>query len=159
MAKPVGKLTKVVDLSSKKPVGKLKKVADLPIKQVQGPPGPMGPMPKHRWRGTSLQFERAPNEWGTLVDLQGPTGQILSRSIGGGGSSATGGASVNFLVVDTASYTISADSLDKGINIVRVRNVPTTIYLPRQVDPEKLIYINDETGNAGTDNITIQVAT
>jgi len=45
--------------------------------------GPMGPMPEHRWEGTSLQFQQGPDgdTWGDLVNLQGPSG---SHSVGGG---------------------------------------------------------------------------
>ena len=45
---------------------------------IPGPPGPagepgqIGPMPKHRWDDTELQFEMQPGVWGKKVDLQGP---------------------------------------------------------------------------------------
>jgi hypothetical protein len=41
----------------------------------QGEKGEIGPMPKHKWEGTKIRFEIAPNEWGKAVDLQGPRGR------------------------------------------------------------------------------------
>ena len=55
----------------------------------QGPKGDLGPMPRHRWDGTALQFEQGPdgNEWGKKVDLQGPAGAggVGGVVMGGGG--------------------------------------------------------------------------
>lgn len=55
----------------------------------KGDKGDLGPMPKHRWDGTKLQFEQGPdgNEWGKKVDLQGPPGAGggTGGMIGGGG--------------------------------------------------------------------------
>lgn len=49
-------------------------------------------MPKHRWRGTELQFERPDGDWGEAVDLKGEPGR---DGIGGivqtsSGSTASG---------------------------------------------------------------------
>lgn len=40
----------------------------------KGDPGEIGPMPKHRWEGSELQFERPDGSWGQKVDLRGPRG-------------------------------------------------------------------------------------
>ncbi len=45
---------------------------DAPI--TQGEKGDKGDPPEHEWDGTSLRFENSDGTWGTLVDLQGPTG-------------------------------------------------------------------------------------
>lgn len=53
-----------------------------------GPPGPKGDMPRHRWKGTSLQFEHPNGKWGSLIDLKGEkgaAGRIVQRLVGGGG--------------------------------------------------------------------------
>jgi len=52
--------------------------------------GPQGPMPEHRWEGTSLQFQQGPegDAWGDLVNLQGPKGD---PGIGGGVLTLDGG--------------------------------------------------------------------
>lgn len=42
----------------------------------------MGPPPKHRWRGTRLQFEQPDHTWGEAVDV---TRDVVVR--GGGGAS------------------------------------------------------------------------
>ena len=41
-----------------------------------GPAGPVGPMPKHEWKGTAIRFEIEPGKWGKWVDLQGPAGGV-----------------------------------------------------------------------------------
>lgn len=43
-------------------------------KGEQGDQGEPGPMPRHRWHGTELQFERPDGDWGKRVDLRGPPG-------------------------------------------------------------------------------------
>lgn len=45
-------------------------------------------MPKHRWRGTELQFERPDGEWGEAVNLKGEPGR---DGIGGVVQTSTGG--------------------------------------------------------------------
>lgn len=57
---------------------------------IKGEPGPMGPMPDHRWRGTSLSFQLPEGGWGHSVDLQGPPGQG-GGIIGGAGSQIPSG--------------------------------------------------------------------
>jgi hypothetical protein len=39
-----------------------------------GRPGDRGPMPRHRWQWTRLQFENPDGTWGESVDLQGLSG-------------------------------------------------------------------------------------
>lgn len=56
----------------------------------QGPPGPKGDAPDHRWVGTALQFERPDGEWGDLVDLRGPKGARGERGAGGGAGAGIG---------------------------------------------------------------------
>jgi hypothetical protein len=57
-------------------------------KQIdRGPPGPMGPMPKHEWSGTKLRFEQGPdgNHWGAWTDLRGPPGPGAKEPLWRGG--------------------------------------------------------------------------
>lgn len=51
-------------------------VAGLEVRE-----GPIGPMPRHEWKNTSLRFEEEPGVWGKWVDLQGPKGD---PGLGGG---------------------------------------------------------------------------
>jgi hypothetical protein len=46
-------------------------------------------MPKHKWKGTKLSFEKPDGTFGKSVDLKGNGGVIIQRTGGGGGSSAT----------------------------------------------------------------------
>lgn len=39
-----------------------------------GEPGPRGPAPAHRWRGTKLSFQKPDGTWGKEVDLKGKDG-------------------------------------------------------------------------------------
>jgi len=57
-------------------------------KGERGQTGPIGPMPEHRWAGTSLQFQQGPDgeEWGPLVELKGDKGEDgVTRVVSGGG--------------------------------------------------------------------------
>lgn len=56
----------------------------------QGEQGAIGPMPRHKWEGTKIRFEIAPDEWGKAVDLQGPKGKSGQVFVGGGSGEATG---------------------------------------------------------------------
>ena len=61
-----------------------------------------------------------------------------------------------FQVVGGSEYYVPSTGLIDGTNIVGVRATePITIYLPKSINSKKLIYINDELGNASTNNITV----
>lgn len=49
-----------------------------------GDEGPIGPMPKHQWRGSELRFQQTKKKWGSWVDLRGPSGGGV-RMVGVGG--------------------------------------------------------------------------
>lgn len=51
---------------------------------VAGDEGPIGPMPKHQWRGSELRFQQTKKKWGSWVDLRGPSGNGV-RMVGVGG--------------------------------------------------------------------------
>lgn len=42
---------------------------------IPGPKGDKGDTPKHRWKGTKLQFEKADGTWGDMVELIGAPGK------------------------------------------------------------------------------------
>lgn len=42
---------------------------------IPGPKGEKGDTPKHRWKGTKLQFEKPDGSWGDMVELLGPEGK------------------------------------------------------------------------------------
>lgn len=68
-------------------------------------------------------------------------------------------AQISYTQITTATYAISEAQLVVGHNIFGVDyagNVSITI--PASIDQDKLIIINDESGMAGTYNITITVA-
>jgi len=62
---------------------------------------------------------------------------------------------VHYYSVTTAEYNLHKDSLKAGITILGVNyagDVEITIPVPKK---EHILYINDESGNAGTNNITV----
>lgn len=61
-------------------------ISPQPEPAITGDPGPIGPMPKHRWSGTALQFETAPGIWGPLRDLEGRRGDDLKGAANFGGA-------------------------------------------------------------------------
>ena len=67
--------------------------------------------------------------------------------------------SVRYTAVTTDTYVMTTDELYTGINIFGVNYAgAVTITLPASIDSNKIIVINDESGAAGTNNITITVA-
>lgn len=57
-----------------------------------GERGPIGPMPKHKWTGTQLQFEKPDGKWGRAVDLKGEAGKDgggVTRLVGVGGNGSS----------------------------------------------------------------------
>lgn len=70
------------------------------------------------------------------------------------------GQTVKYRQVTTATYNITNSSAIRGINLYGVNFAgDVTIYLPQNLSKEKLIYINDESGNASSNNITVEVIT
>ena len=62
---------------------------------ADGERGPVGPMPKHEWKGTKLRFQQTDNRWGKWVDLQGPAGKSGGGVfVGGSGSGGDDGREV-----------------------------------------------------------------
>lgn len=50
------------------------------LKSVElGPQGEIGPMPRHRWDGTRIQFEVKPGVWGAFRELRGRPGSDARR--------------------------------------------------------------------------------
>ena len=79
----------------------------------------------------------------------GETPLILNR--GGGGH-----ATVTYHSITTASADIGKSQLVHGMNIFGVNYAGTCyIYLPHNPDPEMLIVVKDESGNASGNNIIV----
>lgn len=115
-----------------------------------GQPGRDGFVPEHRWVGDEIQFQNPDGTWGKKRNLRGPSG-------GGGTASDT----FKYTAITTATYTITAKQLIPGINMFGSRyDGEVTITLPPGISPNmgsKTIIINDETGNAEANIITVQV--
>ena len=68
-------------------------------------------------------------------------------------------ARVKFTAVTTATYIITDNELQIGHNIFGVNYLgAVTITLPSGIQSDRIIVINDESGLAGTNNITLNVA-
>ena len=64
-----------------------------------------------------------------------------------------------YISVTSATYTISEKKLVQGTNIIGVSFAgAVTITLPQKLKKDKIIVINDESGAASSNNITVQVA-
>ena len=67
-----------------------------------GERGPVGPMPKHEWKGTKLRFQQTGGKWGKWTDLQGPAGKSGGGVFVGGGGSGSGAVNPGaFPIADT----------------------------------------------------------
>ena len=54
----------------------------------KGDKGEIGDAPDHEWRGTSLRFQKGPEEWGKFVNLEGRPGPSGGSGAGGGSAIA-----------------------------------------------------------------------
>lgn len=90
---------------------------------------------------------------------RGEKGEQGQPGIGAGGEGASQQKpSVNYIPVRGSSYTLTKDKLIPGQNIIGVNyDGPVTIYLPKKISSQHTIYVNDESGNASTNNITIKM--
>lgn len=83
--------------------------------------GPIGPMPKHQWRGSELRFEVQPGKWGKRVDLRGPPG----AGAGGAGAEFRPG-SLSLLsgdVLDTDALILERDGVAYRVTIATLKTV------------------------------------
>ena len=67
----------------------------------KGATGPIGPMPKHKWEGTKLRFEKPDGDWGKPVDLKGEPG-----AAGGGNVAPLFSSGFNPSALDAATDTV-----------------------------------------------------
>jgi len=155
------------------------KVATLPLSMIVGPtgnPGLPGTKGSKGDRGEQglrgLQGLRGAKgekgERGTSVILEDLVEQLkvdkdfIAATKGKDGESHgwVGGSTspVKYKQITNSTYTIRASSLVDGMNIFGVvTDTATTVYLPSNIRETQLIVINDETGSASTNNITVQV--
>jgi len=119
--------------------------------------GKPGQMPRHKWEDTKLSFEVSPGVFGTPIELKGDEGEAGAR--GQSSTLSSRPEPVRMFVVVGFDFTVKKAWLTEGINIFRVSDTssPVLIRLPQGVGPRSMIYINDESGNAEANNITVQV--
>lgn len=80
--------------------------------------GPIGPMPKHQWRGSELRFEIEPGKWGKRVDLRGPPGAGGSAEFRPGNLSLLTGE-----VFDTDALILERDGVAYRVTIATLKTV------------------------------------
>lgn len=113
-----------------------------------GETGPAGAIPEHEVRNGEVRFINPDGSWGDWVKVGGSSG-------GGGGGKISENT---YTLVTTAEYHVKRSQLDLGTNIFGVNfNGDVTIFFPKNIDPRSLIIVNDESGNASANNITITV--
>lgn len=166
----ISSITKISDFQQSKLVGQ------------QGPMGPQGPQGERGEQGIAGPIgpqgprgERGPQ------GLQGPAGRDgqdvplsvveelkkefeaklkkAENNLANVIPSAGSPHAIRYWVVDTAEYTIPSKLYGHNIFGVRYSGGPVTIYLPQSLPSTAIISVNDETGNANVNNITVSVAT
>lgn len=153
-------------------MARLRKVSFIPPDKLRGPPGPPGDpgLP-----GRSIQGPRGeqglPGRDGkdgvttvvtkTVVDkeavneLRRDFTKQLSKFVSPGGPNA---AVTSYVAVTKSEIHFNRHSFVFGMNVIGVRQVPCTVWLPHNLHGEMLLVIKDETGTASPSNpITIKV--
>lgn len=137
-------------------------------KGEKGDPGPMGPSGPQGVPGKDgkdgltevvHKFQELPEDLVTtdlLEELKEELEKVRRNqrfSIGGGTSSGEG---VKYVAIREATYNVSKNELlDNGITIFGVNyNGAVTITIP-QPKKNQIVYFNDESGNADSNNITV----
>ena len=126
---------------------------------IQGVPGSSGSPGKDGTTHVITTVESLPEDLvrqSALQELKEELERVKraqKHSIGGGSNSGEG---VKYVSVKTATYRVRKNGLlDNGITIFGVNfNGPVNITIP-QPRENQIIYINDESGNADSNNITV----
>ena len=86
------------------------------------------------------------------VSIEKPVVKIVTKGIAG----PAGESFVNYIPIKEAEYTITADELVAGINIIGVNYAGNvTINLPSVILENRLLVVKDESNQAELYNITI----
>jgi len=122
---------------------------------LDGDTGLMGPIPDHKWDGTSLSFEKPNGKWSSPVDLKGDTGEGGKE----GGAFVGGGTThspVAYKQVTTDTYVIRSRELIDGHNIYGINySGDVTVTVPSSIKNTQILVIKDESGAASSNNITV----
>ena len=123
----------------------------------QGPQGPQGQPGKNGVNGKDgIDGKDGRDGKDAVIDIA-TLKQEISQDVSSVVRTSGGNQTVKYRSVTSNEFTISKNSLIRGINIFGVNyNGDVTIYLPSSSAPDRLIYVNDESGNASGNNITIQ---
>lgn len=119
------------------------------LKGERGPQGPQGPAGRDGKDASSSAIEELKAE---LEAKLKKAEQNLSSITSAGSPHA-----IRYWVVDVETYTIPSKLYGHNIFGVRYTGGPITIYLPKSIPNTAIISINDETGNANANNITVVV--
>lgn len=94
-----------------------------------------------------------------LKKIKGEKGEKGDAGLGAGGEGAVQRFNtVNYIQVTGTEYHVTKKQLISGVNVIGVNSsAPTTIYLPKRMFSNALVYVNDESGNASTNNITVRM--
>lgn len=149
--KPVGRLTPVV---LRKEVVEVERVVERAVPLVTTPP-----TPTIDYTAIINSLKADPNFLEKIKGEKGERGQAGLGAGGGEGASQQKPA-VNYIPVRASSYTVDKNKLIEGHNIIGVNyNGAVTIFLPKKLHSFCTITVNDESGNASTNNITIKQIT
>ena len=92
-------------------------------------------------------------------DGTGDTGRVAFDKVNDNFTELYGFAQVNYTAITTATYAITDAELVVGTNIFGVNYAgAVAITLPDNISSTKIIVVNDESGAAGANNITLTVA-
>lgn len=129
-------------------IGEQGRVGASGMPGATGQPGPAGPMPAHQVRGDEVRFQNPDGTWGPWV-------RAVTAPGGGGPDSFN-----TYTKIAQSTYAIRRTQLGFGTNVFGVNFAgAVTVTLPAGIDKRVIIVINDESGNADSNNITIIVET
>lgn len=151
---PKGKLVSVQRLALEE---LRRKVEAIPL--IEGPVGPAG--------RDGQSAELGPEDILAIAEMlkkdslfkeqlrgeKGDPGQAAPKALGGGGAPRQ----FKYVPIRTATYTLKAKDTVQGITVLGVDyDGDVTITLPDNLTSDRMIIVNDESGSAGSNNITVQ---
>lgn len=132
-------------------IGRPGKEGEDGLDGLTGDKGETGDTPEHQVSNGEVRFKQPDGSWGAWIRATG-RGRSDPQFSGYAPTFNT------YTPITESEFHVIEAALKTGHNIFGVQNVGvTTVFVPKRLDKGVILTINDETGQASTNNITVIV--